>query len=202
MIVTTGPVGIRYDDKLRTALPQDAIYYLDYVGGRLLATVPSFQQKGGSTRLLDTFAERDLVADFKLDPVVGPKPHFLMTTGSLGQYSLGWAPSVRLRDHDEPGRQLQGPAAERRDNHDTELRADRSPGAACREPGNDALTVYFIGGGPRLPRPRDRQPWDRRGWSSPPRGLQVQPREPGQLPAAGAAASPPSSLNSEPEPTG
>jgi hypothetical protein len=32
------------------------------------------------------------VADFKLDPEAGPRPHFLMTTCELGAYSLGWAP--------------------------------------------------------------------------------------------------------------
>jgi hypothetical protein len=36
--------------------------------------------------------ERDLVADFKIDLENGPKPRFLMTTGSLGSYSDGWAP--------------------------------------------------------------------------------------------------------------
>ena len=32
------------------------------------------------------------MADFKLDLDNGPRPHFLMTTGSLGAYSAGWAP--------------------------------------------------------------------------------------------------------------
>jgi hypothetical protein len=92
-IVATGPVLIRYDDRLKSPLAQDALYYLDYRGGRLLATVPSYQaQVGGSVKLLSTFAERDLVADFKLDAEGGARPHFLMTTGSIGQYSEGWAP--------------------------------------------------------------------------------------------------------------
>jgi hypothetical protein len=92
-IVTSGPVLVRYDERLKAPLAQDALYYLDYRGGRLMATVPSYQaQAGGSARLLTTFAERDLIADFKLDAEGGPRPHFLMTTGSLGQYSEGWAP--------------------------------------------------------------------------------------------------------------
>src|SRR5205823_3925744 len=88
--VATGPVMIRYDERLKAPLAQDALYYLDYRGGRLLATVPSYQQSGGMLRLLDSFAERDLVADFKLDTEGGVRPHFLMTTGSLGQFSEGW----------------------------------------------------------------------------------------------------------------
>ena len=91
-IVATGPVMIRYDDRLKTALKQDALYYLDYHGARLIGTIPSYQQSTSGARLLDTFAERDLVADFKLDAEAGPKPHFLMTTCELGAYSLGWAP--------------------------------------------------------------------------------------------------------------
>jgi hypothetical protein len=91
-IVATGPVMIRYDERLKTALKQDALYYLDYRGGRLIGTIPSFHQSAGGARLIDTFAERDLVADFKLDAEAGPRPHFLMTTCELGAYSLGWAP--------------------------------------------------------------------------------------------------------------
>jgi hypothetical protein len=90
--LASGPVMVRYDERLKSPLPQDALYYLDYRGGRLLTTVPFYQQSGGTTRLLDTFAERDLVADFKLDTEGGPRPHFLMTTGSIGQFSEGWAP--------------------------------------------------------------------------------------------------------------
>jgi hypothetical protein len=91
-IVATGPVMVRYDERLKTALKQDAVYYLDYRGGRLLGAIPTYQQRAGSARLLDVFAERDLVADFKLDAEAGPRPHFLMTTCELGAYSLGWAP--------------------------------------------------------------------------------------------------------------
>jgi len=91
-ILASGPVMVRYDERLKAPLAQDALYYLDYRGGRLLATVPSYQKSGGSTRMIDTFAERDLIADFHIDVEGGPRPHFLMTTGALGQYSEGWAP--------------------------------------------------------------------------------------------------------------
>jgi hypothetical protein len=91
-IVTTGPVLVRYDEGTRAAIPFDAVYFLDYKGGRLLATIPSYRQAGRTTHLLHGFAERDLAADFKLDLDGGARPRFLMTTGSLGQYSSGWAP--------------------------------------------------------------------------------------------------------------
>src|SRR4051794_32287512 len=91
-IVATGPIMIRYDERLKAPLTQDALYYLDYRAGRLYATVPSFQQSGGTARMIDSFAERDLVADFRINVEEGPRPHFLMTTGSLGMYSEGWAP--------------------------------------------------------------------------------------------------------------
>jgi hypothetical protein len=91
-IVTTGPILIRYDEGNKVQIPLEALYLLDYKGGRLLGTVPSLQGTGTSSRYLGTFAERDLVVDFKLDLDHGPRPHFLMTTGGLGSYSAGWAP--------------------------------------------------------------------------------------------------------------
>ncbi len=91
-IVATGPILIRYDEGNKVQIPLEALYILDYKGARLLGTVPSLRQTTGSSRYLGSFAERDLVADFKLDLDNGPKPHFLMTTGSLGSYSAGWAP--------------------------------------------------------------------------------------------------------------
>jgi hypothetical protein len=91
-IVASGSILTRYDERLKATLKQDAVYFLDYKGGRLLGMIPSYQQTPGSTRLIDTFAERDLVADFKLDVETGARPHFLMTTCEMGQYSLGWAP--------------------------------------------------------------------------------------------------------------
>jgi hypothetical protein len=91
-IVTAGPILIRYDEGNKVQIPLEALYLLDYKGGRLLGTVPSLQGMGTSSRYLGAFAERDLVADFKLDLDHGPRPHFLMTTGALGSYSAGWAP--------------------------------------------------------------------------------------------------------------
>src|SRR5262249_37885908 len=52
----------------------------------------TYQQRSSSMHIIDTFVERDLVADFKLDLDSGPRPRFLMTTGSLGPYTSGWAP--------------------------------------------------------------------------------------------------------------
>jgi hypothetical protein len=54
--------------------------------------VPTFRQIGATPQLIDKFVERDLATDFKLDLDTGPRPRFLMTTGSLGTYSAGWAP--------------------------------------------------------------------------------------------------------------
>jgi hypothetical protein len=91
-IVTTGPVFISYDEGVKTAIPVEAVYMLDYKGGRLLATIPTYRQTTKSTEIIEKFVERDLVADFKLETEVGPRPHFLMTTGALGPYTSGWAP--------------------------------------------------------------------------------------------------------------
>jgi len=91
-IVATGPVIVRYDEGAKISIPLDAIYLLDYKAGRLLATIPTYQQSTSSTHIIDTFVERDLVADFKLDLDTGPRPRFLMTTGSLGPFTSGWAP--------------------------------------------------------------------------------------------------------------
>ncbi len=91
-IVATGPILVRYDEANKVQVPLDALYVLDYKGGRLLGTVPSFHQTASQSHYLGTFAERDLAADFKLDTDTGARPRFLMTTGSLGTYSGGWAP--------------------------------------------------------------------------------------------------------------
>jgi len=91
-VVATGPVMVRFDEGAKSAIPTDALYFLDYKGGRLLATIPTYRQTTKSLSLIDAFEERDLVADFKLDLDTGPRPHFLMTTGSLGAYTEGWAP--------------------------------------------------------------------------------------------------------------
>ena len=91
-IVTTGPILIRYDEGNKVQIPLEALYILDYKAGRILGTVPALHQTVKSSSYLGAIAERDLTADFKIDLDNGPKPHFLMTTGSLGSYSGGWAP--------------------------------------------------------------------------------------------------------------
>ena len=108
-IVATGPVIVRYDEGAKAPIPLEAVYFLDYKGGRLLATVPTYQQSAASTQIIDTFAERDLVADFKLDLDIGPRPRFLMTTGSLGPYSAGWAPLYVFETTTQPARRLPDP---------------------------------------------------------------------------------------------
>jgi hypothetical protein len=90
--LTTGPIAIEYNSLTKTQGQRDALYFLDYRGARLLATVPVQRQSLGGSQLIDGFIERDLVADFKTDREKGPAPHFLMTPGSLGAYGEGWAP--------------------------------------------------------------------------------------------------------------
>jgi hypothetical protein len=91
-IVTTGPVLMQYDETSKAPIPLEALYFLDYKGGRLLATIPSYRMVGTKMELIDGFIERDLAADFKLDVDAGPRPRFLMASGSLGRFSSGWAP--------------------------------------------------------------------------------------------------------------
>lgn len=88
---TTGAISVQYNDATKTQTTQEAVYFLDYKGGRLLATIPGLNATAAGTRLINGVAERDLVTDFRLDPA-GPMPHFLMTTSALNSYSDGWAP--------------------------------------------------------------------------------------------------------------
>ncbi len=91
-ITATGPVLMQYDESTKSPIPLEAVYFLDYKGGRLLATVPSFHQTSGQIQILGEFAERDLIADFQLNLSGAPRPRFAMTTGGLGRFSSGWAP--------------------------------------------------------------------------------------------------------------
>ena len=43
-IVTTGAVLVRYDKATESSIALDALYILDFKGGRLLATLPTFRQ--------------------------------------------------------------------------------------------------------------------------------------------------------------
>lgn len=88
-IIATGPIGFEMNS-LKAPVPRDAIYYLNYNNGRLLATVPSYRQTPGQTELLSDFAERDLLKDFAIPP--GVVPHFLMSTVGLGARTEGWSP--------------------------------------------------------------------------------------------------------------
>jgi hypothetical protein len=94
-ILASGPTFVHYNKGTQVQVTQDAIYLLDYRAGKLYGTVPSFRQLPGANRVIEGFAERDLVADFRLAD--DARPHFLMTTGSIGGnsgsvYSEGWAP--------------------------------------------------------------------------------------------------------------
>ena len=96
-ILVSGPTSIQYNEGSKVQVAQDGLYYLDYRTGKLLATVPTFRKTIGAARMIETFAERDLVADFKIDLESGPRPHFLMTTGSMATgsanaYGDGGAP--------------------------------------------------------------------------------------------------------------
>jgi hypothetical protein len=96
-ILTAGPTFIRYNEASKVQVAQDGLYFLDYRSGKLLATIPTFRQSVGPARVLGSFAERDLVADFKIDVEAGVRPHFLMTTGSMSTgssnaYGDGGAP--------------------------------------------------------------------------------------------------------------
>ncbi|HEY2158221.1 MAG TPA: hypothetical protein VGH33_21510 [Isosphaeraceae bacterium] len=62
--------------------PLDAVYWIDYRGARLYASIPSSRKTAKDVQLLREFAERDLVDDFALKP--GDQPSFLMQAASLG----------------------------------------------------------------------------------------------------------------------
>jgi hypothetical protein len=94
--LATGPAFLTYNEGAKTQVAQDALYYLDYRAGKLFATIPRVKAAGSSAKFFDAFAERDLVADFKLDNTPGPQPRFMMTTGSIStgshnRYGDGWA---------------------------------------------------------------------------------------------------------------
>ena len=92
MIMATGPLSVRYDEATKAPIPLEALYILDYKNGRLRASLPTHRQSTHSTTIIESFVERDLASDFQIDLDRGPRPHFLMMTGSLGPYTSGWAP--------------------------------------------------------------------------------------------------------------
>jgi hypothetical protein len=89
-IVTTGVVHQETSMALKGVVPQEAIYYLNYKTGVLLASLPTPHTTARGTEFLSDFAERDLATDFGL--TAADAPHFLMTTASVGQRSEGWDP--------------------------------------------------------------------------------------------------------------
>lgn len=90
-VLTTGVIAFE-KNKQNMQVAQDAVYYLNYNNGLLLAAVPSYRQTSAGIEILSDFAERDLVRDFDIKP--GTRPHFLMTTASLGARSEGWSPLI------------------------------------------------------------------------------------------------------------
>ena len=90
--LVSAPVAIQYNHETKTQSTLDAIYFLDYKGGRLISSVPTHRATATSSKLIDQFIERDLITDFKIDLDRGSNPHFLMTSGALGAYGEGWSP--------------------------------------------------------------------------------------------------------------
>ena len=89
--VTTATVAMEYNERTKIQAPQEAIFYLDYRGARLLATIPSLKQAATGTQVIEGFVERDLASDFKLGESAAT-PHFVMTAGSFGANGAGWTP--------------------------------------------------------------------------------------------------------------
>lgn len=88
--VTTTAIAMDYDESTKVQVPQEAVFFLDYRAGRLVATIPALKQTPTGTTVIDGFAERDLAADFKIEP--GPGYHFVMTSGSCGAKGGRWTP--------------------------------------------------------------------------------------------------------------
>lgn len=99
-VMTTGPIGITYAESppnpsiggkaVTIPILQEAVYYLNYQSGYLLAAVPMGSANViGKGKVLGDFAERDLVADFNIPP--NSKPHFVMSAVSTTE---GWAPLI------------------------------------------------------------------------------------------------------------
>ncbi len=87
----TATIATDYNERAKIQGSQEAVFFLDYRGGRLLATIPILKQSSSGTQIIEGFAERDLIADFKLNESA-PKPHFVMTSASFGANGVPWAP--------------------------------------------------------------------------------------------------------------
>lgn len=93
--VASGPIAM-LPDANKNYYPIEAVYYLDYGGGRLLAGIPSGMSSvregaaANAERITTEFAERDLAADFQIPRNVAPR--FLMTVARMSLANGGWAP--------------------------------------------------------------------------------------------------------------
>ena len=83
-VLSSGPVEVSHHEGLKIEISTDAIYFLDWKAGKLLAAIPSLKKTAVANKILGPIAERDLIADFGIEP--GQTPHFLMTTAHLGTY--------------------------------------------------------------------------------------------------------------------
>jgi hypothetical protein len=83
-VLSSGPVEVSHHEGLKIEISTDAIYFLDWKAGKLLAALPSPKKTGTANKILGPIAERDLITDFAIAP--GQTPQFLMTTAHLGTY--------------------------------------------------------------------------------------------------------------------
>lgn len=89
-MLLTGPISVEVDQTNNMTYTKDAVYFLNYSKGRLLAAIPHQIQTATSRQMLSDFAERDLVQDFGLKP--RSSYHFEMTVGSIGGANGGLSP--------------------------------------------------------------------------------------------------------------
>ena len=102
-ILATGPVLVRYDQTTKASI-RSMRSTSSTMCRRMRAALPTFRQPAQSTTIIESFVDRDLAADFKVDFIVADVP-LLMTTGSLGPgRPVGSA--LRHRDHEQPARRL------------------------------------------------------------------------------------------------
>lgn len=88
-IVMTAPFATEVHARSKASITNDAVYYLNYSRGYLLAAVPLLTKTAGSARILSDLGERDLLKDFSIPR--GTEPHFTMAAGNLGANGEGWA---------------------------------------------------------------------------------------------------------------
>lgn len=90
----SGPVALQGEGLANSKTKvQDAVYYLDYQGARLLATIPQMRRTVEGTQVIGRFAVRDLIRDFRIPN--GTTPRFLMSVAEIAD-PTGWAPLIVL----------------------------------------------------------------------------------------------------------